>query len=195
MDRPTGEFQARTISVRTHSQSIARLLEVLMLLALGVVAIALHARFKSPLSIPGHHGLEFMALLMLGRLSSNMKYASSLSSLGMGVFLLFPFVGFSDPMMGYNYMLPGFMLDLSYRWLGSSRFKLLLLAIFAGFSYMLVPLSRLLVNLTTGYQYGAFLKHGFVLPFVSWFFFGLAGGLLGTGISKTLTRFLSKLSK
>jgi hypothetical protein len=166
-----------------------------MLLTVGVLAIALHARFKSPLSIPGHHGLEFMALLVLGRLSSNLKYASSLSSLGMGIFLLFPFVAFNDPMMGYNYMLPGFMLDLAYRWFGNSKSKLLLLAIFAGISYMLVPLSRLLVNLGTGYPYGAFLKHGFVLPFVSWFFFGLGGGLLGAGISKTLTRLLSKFSK
>jgi len=195
MERQTGKLQVKTISGLIHSTSIARLLEILFLLGLGALAILLHARFKSPLNIPGHHGLEFMALLMIGRMSSQLRFASSVSALSIGLLLLFPVFAFSDPLMGFNYMLPGLMLDICYQIGGKLNSKAFFLAIIAGLSYMIIPFSRLMIAVSTGYQYGAFIKHGFVTPFISWFVFGLAGGLFGLGISNIFTRFLSKFSK
>jgi len=64
-----------------------------------------------------------MALLMLGRLSSNLRFASTLSSFGIGLLLLFPVFGFNDPMMGFNMMLPGFLLDFSYHFGGQFNRK------------------------------------------------------------------------
>jgi hypothetical protein len=171
------------------------LLEVLFLAGIGIIAILLHARFRRPLNIPGHHGLEFMGLMLIGRLSSNLRFASTISSLGIGMLLLFPVFGFKDPMMGFNYMLPGLMLDVFYQVGGNMRQKAIFLAVIAGLAYVTVPFSRLMISISTGYIYGAFIKHGYVLPFLSWFGFGLAGGLLGTGISNIFTRFLSKFSR
>ena len=195
MERQTGKLQVKTISGLTHSSTLARLLEILFLLGIGVIAILLHARFKNPINIPGHHGLEFMGLLMIGRMSSTLRYASSVSSVGIGLLLLFPIFGFNDPLMGFNYMLPGVMLDICYQSGSKLKKYALFLALIAGISYMTIPFSRLLISLSTGYQYGAFIKHGFVTPFISWFAFGLAGGLLGAGISNIFTKFLSKFSK
>ena len=195
MERQTGKLQVRSISDLTRSRNLGLLLELLFLAGVGIIAILLHVRFRSPLNIPGHHGLEFMGLMLMGRLSSNLRFASTISSLSIGLMMLFPVFGFKDPMAGFNYMLPGLMLDIFYLAGGNMRKKAVFLAVIAGMAYMTVPLSRLMISLSTGYQYGAFLKHGYLTPFLTWFGFGLAGGLLGTGISNIFTKFLSKFSK
>jgi hypothetical protein len=167
----------------------------MFLLGIGAVAILLHARLRTPLNIPGHHGIEFMGLLLLGRMSSNLRFASTISSLGIGLLLMFPVFGFGDPMMGFNYMLPGLFLDVFYHLGGQRSKKVWFLAIVAGISYITIPFSRLLISSSTGYLYGAFLKHGFVAPFIGYLLFGLSGGLLGTGASKIFNKLTSKISK
>ncbi len=195
MENIFGKPQIKTISGLTHNRSLGVLLEVLFLLGIGAVAILLHARLRTPLNIPGHHGIGFMGLLLLGRMSSNLKFASTISSLGIGLLLMFPVLGFKDPMMGFNYMLPGLFLDIFYQLGGQQSKKVWFLAIVAGISYITIPFSRLLISSSTGYLYGAFLKHGFVTPFISYLFFGLSGGLLGTGTSKVFNKLISKISK
>ncbi|MBC8146634.1 MAG: hypothetical protein H8E98_01465 [Bacteroidetes bacterium] len=148
----------------------------------GVLAIVLHARLRTPINIPGHHGIEFMAIILAARLSSKIKWASSISALGIGIFLFFPVLGFKDPMMGFNYMLPCFMIDLAYNFVQNKKYRNLILALAAGLGYMLIPVSRIITTVLTGFPFTSFLKHGFVTPMVTFLVFGIFGGLLGTGI-------------
>nr|NQU90976.1 hypothetical protein [Bacteroidota bacterium] len=168
---------------------------MIFLAGLGAVAILLHARFRSPINIPGHHGIEFMALLLLGRMSSHLKMASSISSLGIGMLLLTPAFGFHNPFMGFNYMLPGLFLDLYFNLGEKLRRNILFLSVISGLAYLAVPLSRLIITASTGYPYGSFIKFGYFLPLFSYGAFGIAGGLLGSGISNIFTRLLSGFSK
>lgn len=193
MDNIFGRSQTRTTSGLIHNKTLRTALEVIFLLAVGFFAILLHARFRSPIQVPGHHGIEFMALLLLGRISSRMKFASSISSFGIGFLLLFPVFGFNDPLMGFNYMLPGFLLDFACNFSGNLSRKTWFLASIAGLAYMLIPVSRLIITAFTGYQYGAFLKYGLIVPVISHLVFGMTGGLLGTGASKILSKITSKL--
>lgn len=193
MENIFGKPQVETTSGLIHNRTLRLTLEALLLMGLGALAVLLHARLRSPISVPGHHGIEFMALLMLGRLSSNLRFASTFSSFGIGLLLLFPVFGFNDPMMGFNMMLPGFLLDFCYHFGGKFSRKAWFVMLIAGFSYMLIPLSRLIINAFTGYPYGAFLKYGPIIPVVSHFTFGLMGGLLGTGVSNILKKLFSKL--
>ncbi len=162
--------------------STAKILEITLLFLAGVLAIVLHERLRNPINIPGHHGIEFMAIILAVRLTSKMKWAASISALGIGIFILFPVLGFKDPMMGFNYMLPCFFMDLAYNFVPTKKYRNLILVFAAGLGYMLIPFSRLLVTLSTGYPYSSFLKHGFVTPVVTFMLFGILGGLLGTGI-------------
>ncbi len=189
-----GKPQAKTISGLTHNRSLGLLLEVLFLLGIGAVAILLHARLRTPLNIPGHHGIEFMALLLLGRMTSSLRFASTISSMGIGLLLLFPVFGFHDPMMGFNYMLPGFFLDTYYQLGGKLNKNIWYLGFIAGLSYLAIPFSRLIISASTGYQYNAFIKHGLITPFFSFLFFGLCGGFFGTGVSKVFNKLLAKFS-
>jgi hypothetical protein len=194
MENIFGKPQAKTISGLTLNRNLALLLEVLFLLGIGAVAILLHARLRTPLNIPGHHGIEFMALLLLGRMTSNLRFASTISSIGIGLLLLFPAFGFHDPMMGFNYMLPGFFLDTYYQLGGKYKKNVWFLGVAAGLSFITIPFSRLIISASTGYPYGAFIKHGLAAPFFSYLFFGLLGGFFGTGISKIFNKLLAKFS-
>jgi hypothetical protein len=192
MDNIFGKSQIETTSGLIHSRTLRLTLEALLLMGLGALAVLMHARLRSPISVPGHHGIEFMALLLLGRLSSNLKFASTISSFGIGLLLLFPVLGFRDPLMGFNCMLPGFLLDICYLAGGNLSKKIWFVVLIAGLSYMMIPISRLIITAFTGYQYGSFLKYGPIVPVLSHFAFGLSGGLFGTGISKLLNKLFSK---
>lgn len=189
----SGNVQQKNLSREfLTSLTIEKLLEVVLLLIVGALAIVLHARLRMPLNVPGHHGIMFMTIILAARLSSKMKWASSISAIGIGVFILFPVLGFSDPMSGFNYMLPCIALDIIYNASKNIKYRNLLLAIGAGVGYLMVPLSRLLFTLSTGYVFPSFIKHGYVTPLVTFFVFGLLGGLLGTGLYRLGKSILNK---
>jgi hypothetical protein len=169
---------------------LSYILEALLLTGLGMLAITLHARWRYPLNIPGHHGLEFMALLMLGRSLSRFQFAAGFSSLGIGILLLFPIFGFNDPLMGFYYTLPGFVLDLLYTGNRNMIRKWFVILLISGIAYFMIPISRLIVMLLTGYPYASFLKHGYAVPLISFFLFGTVGGAIGAGTSSIIKKIL-----
>ncbi len=185
----SGNLPQKNSSEQSLSRSTALVLEMFLLMMAGAFAMFLHYRLRIPLNIPGHHGLEFMAIFVLIRLGSNVRYAASIASLGVGIFLLLPGMGASNPLHSFGYLLPGLVLDSLYM-LGSKRFQMFLLIIFlAGFAYMSIPLSRFFVTLITGYPNPAFIKFGTAYTILSFFFFGMLGGLLGYGMNSIKTSF------
>ena len=83
-----GKSQLRTIS-RAFPVSIS-VLEVLFLVSLGVIAVVLRAKLRIPMQMPGRHGLEVMALLMIGRKASNLPIATSISTFAAAFMVMFP---------------------------------------------------------------------------------------------------------
>ncbi|MCB2221823.1 MAG: hypothetical protein KQI35_15645 [Bacteroidetes bacterium] len=187
-----GKQSEKSISAPSLSGSVPVALEYIILFGIGIIAMVLHARLRTPLNIPGHHGLEFMALLMAGRTASNIRWASTISSLGIGFILLFPVFGFNDPFMGINYMFPGFIIDILFGSSWRSRYHLLFSAIIAGTAYAAIPLSRLLIHFLTGFPYGSFAKHGYLIPMVGFFVFGMTGGYLGSGFTHSIIKKINR---
>ncbi len=189
----SGRQQQKSISVLSHNSFVGNIAQYAVLFGIGILAILLHARLRTPLNIPGHHGLEFMAILMAGRVASNIKWASSISSLGIGFILLFPIFGFKDPFMGFNYMLPGLFIDLFYNITRGLKWQILILSLIAGFAYFLIPISRLFIHAFTGYPYSSFIKFGYFIPVVNYFFFGVVGGFFGSGITLAIKNKIKKI--
>ncbi len=187
-----GKQLPKNVSVPSLSGSIPAALEYAILFGIGIIAILLHSRLRTPLNMPGHHGLEFMALLMAGRVASRLPWASSMSSLGIGLVLIFPAFGFKDPFMGINYMLPGILIDVLYSFTRQWKWQLLTMALVSGLAYAMIPFSRLLIHLVSGFPYGAFVKHGYIIPFVGFFVFGLGGGFAGAGITSSILKKLHR---
>lgn len=188
----SGNVQQKTLSRSYQTNTfLISAVKIFLLIATGIIAITLHSKFRSPLNIPGHHGIEFMAIIVGSRLASNIKWASSISALGIGIFILFPVLGFKDPMMGFNYMLPCFITDLAYNYIPKNKVRNIFLGIAGGLAYMMIPLSRLLTHFYTGYPYSSFLKHGYITPVILFFIFGLLGGFIGIGIFTAIRKFFN----
>lgn len=170
---------------RSISLNPAAILEIFLLVSAGAFAVFLHHKLRIPLNIPGHHGLEFMAIFVLLRMSSGIRFAATLATLGVGIMLLIPGVGASNPFHSLGYLLPGLVLDASYHFNRKQSLQLLVITLSAGLAYMSIPLSRLLVQLLTAYTSPAFIKFGAAYTILSFMFFGMLGGAVGYGLYHT----------
>jgi hypothetical protein len=188
----SGELHQKTISKAFPISKTALWIEVLLLILLGAIAITLKSRIRIPLDIPGHHGLEVMAILMIGRSISGISFASTISSVAAGLLMFFPFLGIKDPFLPLSYLLMGVTIDYLYYLWNEKKNQWIFISLIGGLAYMIIPLSRLIITFTTGYPYGSFIKSGFAVPLISHFIFGVAGAILGAGLIISLRKFFRK---
>lgn len=180
----SGRLLQRNISKVFQNKLAADIAEAAILLLLGVVAISLHARFKTHLGLPGNQGIIFIALVMSAKLTSNFKSAASLSCLSASILSFFPFWGFQNIFFPLTFMLPGLYIDLAFSLSGKLSSKLWFASIIGGIAYCLIPIARVLISLVTGIPFNVFLKYGFFLPVASHFLFGFIGAFISaTAIS------------
>lgn len=179
-----GKQQIKPTSRTLAPEAKTLALEGALLFLLGALALFLHARFRTGMNIPGQHGLEFMALLLAGRMASKVKFASLFMALGMGCMIMMPFMGFKNPVAAVGYILPVFALDLIYSNLPERLRKSWVLALVGGISYMLVPIFRILLMGVAGMAYPAAVKYGTPWAPIAGFF---TFGLLGAGITAGFT--------
>jgi hypothetical protein len=195
MNHMNGNLPQKRSSVLSLNPSAIYVLQLLLLMMAGAFAMFLHYKLRIPLNIPGHHGLEFMAIFTIVRLSSNIRWAATVATLGAGILLLIPGMGSTDPLHSFSYMLPGIMLDVLYITGRKQMGWLIFAAIGAGIAYMCIPLSRLFVHLFSGYPVISFFKHGIVYAILSFFFFGMLGGVLGFGLDRIRLSFTNQKPK
>ena len=180
MKTTAGKWQAKSI-ISSVPASWAWALEALLLFALGGLAMVLHAKMRIPIRVPGHHGLEFMALMIGGRSISRMPIASTVSGMGVAAFCLLPFLGFRDPFMPIVFFIPGLLIDLGFNVFPKLKAKVWFLGLVAALAHVSIPVTRTIISLVTGYQYGS-LQGGLLYPLSTYLEFGLMGGLLGAGV-------------
>jgi len=157
----------------------------MLLIGGGVTAVVLHRAFDLSLGLPGHHGIEWMALMIIGRASSKYRGAGTLTSIGASFASVLPFLHTDNPFTWLFYLLPGPVMDLAFRYLpryanerSSPVDKLWFMILLGGFAHATKPAGQLIVNLISGWPFGSF-RYGVVYPFASHLLFGMIGGLLG----------------
>ena len=148
----------------------------LFLASLGIAIVLLEQAFRWPLQLPGHHGLEAMALLVLGRLSCTNPWSATL--VGASAAAAAPFVGADHGVLTpLFYILPGMVLDAGYRiWPRLASRFLLLLPLLAALAFTAKPVVRVLANQLFGMQFGS-LRAGPVYPILTHLMFGFLGAL------------------
>ncbi len=166
-------------------------LEALLLLGSGALIVVLHQALRLPLSMPGWQGISWMALLIIGRMSSRFRGAASVASVGASFTSLVPALRADDPFMWLIYLLPGPVMDAAFYYLPRYANKLWFLVLLGGMAHVTKPLIRLVINLITGWPFGSF-RFGVEYPAATHFLFGLIGGLLGALVVLGLHRFLPK---
>jgi hypothetical protein len=165
--------------------------EALLLIGSGVTAVVLHRAFDMSLGLPGHHGIEWMALLLIGRMASRFRGAGTLTSVGASFASTLPFLQGGNPYAWLFYLLPGLVMDLAFRYLPRLANQLWFLVVLAGLAHMTKPIGQLTINLITGWPFGSF-RYGILYPFAGHILFGMIGGLLGGGIVLGIQRYSKK---
>jgi hypothetical protein len=148
----------------------------LFLVSLGVAIVLLEQAFRWPLQLPGHHGLEAMALLVFGRLSCTNPWSATL--VGASAAVAAPFVGADHGvLMPLFYVLPGIVLDAGYRlWPRLVSQALLFLPLLAAVAFAGKPVVRVVANQLFGMQFGS-LRAGPIYPILTHLMFGFLGAL------------------
>lgn len=174
-----GKSHQKSIS-KVSQINTATIIEVLIPLVLGMAAIVAHARYRSHINLPGHHGLEFMALLLVSFSTSKIKWSSYFFSLGIAAFVFVPFLGFKNPLVAMVYVIPGVVFGLLSSLAVIKKYRIIFLALFGGLAYASIPIFRLILWLTVGISHKSIIVSP-VSTIVFFFMFGLAGSLLGLG--------------
>lgn len=187
-----GTFSLKTASKAFPTEWALTWWEALLLIGSGALAVVFHRSFDLSLGLPGHHGIEWMALLIMGRSLSRFRGAGSLASLGAAGMSMLPGWGAAnDPFIWLIYLLPGPLMDLAFRYLPRYADKLWFLMILGGLAHATKPVVRLIITVLSGWSYGSF-RYGVVYPIYSHILYGLIGGLLGAIVVLGLRRITPK---
>lgn len=183
MSGPGGVSGGAALLPRSTARTLA---EVALLFASGLLVVVLHRALRMPLGLPGRHGIEWMAILVIVRCASGLPVAGSISMMGAAALSVVPLWGaVDDPFIWITYLVPGFVIDALWRVLPKSKSRMwitaLLLVPVASLAHLTKPLIRLFISLIAGWPYGSF-RFGVGYPVLTHALFGLAGGVLGVGL-------------
>jgi hypothetical protein len=165
---------------------VRTLAEVALLMASGMLVVVLHRALRMPLGLPGRHGIEWMAILVIARCASSLPMAASVSMVGAAALSVVPLFGaVHDPFIWLAYLVPGLVVDGLWRVLPKSKARvwvtaLLLLPVMT-FAHMTKPIIRFIVSLIAGWPYGS-IRFGVAYPVLTHALFGLAGGVMGVAL-------------
>ena len=157
-------------------------LQICYVLLAGIAVVALHARFHWPIKLPGHHGLEWIAILIFVRSLSTLSNAGILVASSAAAATAVPIFGFHDYDAAWGYLAAGAVCDFMYR-VPRIRSYIIALAVAGGIAHTFKPLLHWAFQAGLGIQHGS-LRHGLPNLLVLHFIFGFAGGTCGALMAK-----------
>lgn len=165
-------------------------LSLFVLFSLGIMAAFLHQHLRMGLDIPGHHGLEWMTLLVFGRMQSRYRWAALVVAGGAAsTYMLqttyMPLAHSFKPAL--IYLLNGVCVDVLFR-LSSGKLPLLFKGmLLGGISYMAKPVVLIPLAILFDVSFGSFSKYGYMYPVLTHFLFGSTGAVAGIGLARLST--------
>lgn len=160
------------------------------LIIIGLIAGILRVHLRYPLNIPGHHGLEWMSLLLFGKLLSTNRQAATILSISAatGYILQSPLSSMQQNMTPVLvFLFSGWCIDFLINNFPNKEIKIWICALLGGMVFILKPILMYVPYILVEWKIGMFTKHPDYLPFVSHFLFGAAGSALGTFMALKMT--------
>ena len=181
----------RSISSIFPNRIAGTIAEVLFLFMIGMLAMAIHAKLRIPLQLPGRQGIIFLTLIVLGRGMSRFPFAGTIACVGSATILATAWLGFREPLMPVTYILIGVILDILYLNFRKIMPFVMATALSCAFGWMFIPLIKFIIASFTGLLFTSF-RFGLAWPVLTHIIFGLTGGLLGASLLKLSSHFLKK---
>ena len=177
-------WKKRSLSQYVHEEDGS--LTLFILFTLGVIAAIMHQHFRMGLDIPGHHGLEWMTLLLFGRMQSRYRWAGLLIAGGAAATYMLQ-TTYVPPAHSFKpaliYLLNGACLDVLYRWSPGNLSLLVKGMILGGISYMAKPVMLIPIAILVEVSFGSFSKYGYFYPVLTHFMFGSIGAVAGISLA------------
>jgi len=167
--RKSGVFEPASELTRGH---------FLVLLGLGAGIVLLGELFRFSLGLPGHHGLEGMALLATARLSSNYRWAATIAAVSAATTAIVLGAG-DGGLVPMFYMLPGIAIDVGALLVPAWRRGLFWLPLFAALGHASKPVLKWIVLQGASPHFGS-MANGLPYPFATHLMFGFTGALVAT---------------
>ena len=187
MNYTNGKMLQRSISKVFPNKITADLIEVLLLLLLGAIAITLHAKLRIPMHLPGRQGVLFIAILIIGRSSSRFSFATSLCCLGASSLLFFNAFGIAKPFEPFIYLMFGVVMDILIGVASKIKYNIWTVSLACGLSWMTITILKFLFSIIFHYPENS-LAAGIIYPLATHLIFGFAGGMLGFSILKIFSK-------
>jgi hypothetical protein len=163
--------------------------QLLLLIGLGAAIPVLHALLHWPLKLPGHHGLEYMALMMFGRTVVDHRWAALTIATSAAVTSFIPVFGFNELGMRFSFLLAGLTVDLLYRYVPWRN--PVVLAAMAALAHATKPLWKSVAAAGWNLKFGS-LASGVGFPLMTHLCFGFVGGMIGVLLGRATNRMLKK---
>jgi hypothetical protein len=151
---------------------------LMLLLALGAGIVALGEMFRLSLGMPGHHGLEAMALLATARLVTNYRWAATIAAMSAAMTAVAVDAGHGG-LVPLFHLLPGIVIDLGVMLVPVWRSSLLWLPLLAGLGHATKPLLKWVALGGTTPHLGS-MANGLPYPLATHLLFGFSGALTAT---------------
>lgn len=181
-------WKKKSLSQYVHREDGS--LTLLTLFSLGVLAALMHQHLRMGLNIPGHHGLEWMTLLLFGRMLSKDHWATVIIASGAATAYIvqatyMPLTESFKPVAVY--MLNGVCLDLLFRYTPRNLPALIKGPILGGVTFALKPILLIPIAVLFELNFGSFGKHGYLYPVLTHFVFGSIGAICGITLANLMS--------
>lgn len=158
----------------------------MLLVAAGVVAALLHIGLRWPLKLPGHHGLEWLAILLAARVLSQRPGAALAVAIGAAA-TAFAGGGHEGMLRPLTYLVQGVALDGLWLLLQARVAALWLAVPLGALVHALAPMLKNVVAVAGGAASGS-LAQGLAWPLATHALFGAVGAIVGTFAAAVLQR-------
>lgn len=172
---PGAASPANSSSSSDPRAALAR--ELLLLLAAGLLVELLHQSLRWPLKLPGHHGLEWFAILMGARLLSSLPGAALAVAIGASLGAMGLLGGEVHGVRAGIYLVQGLVVDGLFLLLRGRAAWWLLAPVLGGLAHAMSPLIKNLIQ-GPGLSFGS-LTQGLAWPLSTHAAFGAVGALAG----------------
>ena len=173
MSRLTGSsFPGKKSGVIESASDLTRG-QLMILIGIGATIVALGESFRYSLGMPGHHGLEAMALLAAARLSTGYRWAATVAAMSAAGTAAAVGAGHGG-LVPVLYLLPGLAIDAGVLLVPAWRRSILWLPVFAAIGHASKPLVKWVGTQGTSAHLGS-MVNGLAYPVVTHLAFGFAG--------------------
>ena len=182
MKTVTGGLSTAPLSNDIKHQPLSAWRSALYLTGLGALGVILHASLRVPMHLPGHHGLEWMALLAFAVITVPRRWAATGAGIAAMAVAYLPVWGWHEPFAPLLYLASAVLFDLLYTILPGRRLQRISLVIAGALAFAAAGC----ISFFAG-PHGASLHSAWDVWFGMHLGFGLAGSLIGVQIG-TWTR-------